>query len=61
MSKFGWQDGYALFTVSKSIVPKVVDYILTQRVHHATKSFEDEYVELLELHGVDYDERYLLG
>lgn len=61
LSKFGWQDGYAVFTVSKSVVPKVVDYILNQRVHHSTKTFEEEYVELLELHGVEYDERFLLG
>ncbi len=61
LSKFGWQDGYAVFTVSKSIVPRVVDYIRDQRTHHSTKTFEEEYVELLELHGVEYDERYLLG
>ena len=61
LSKFGWQDGYAVFTVSKSIVPKVVAYIRDQRSHHATKTFEEEYAELLQLHGVDYDERFLLG
>ena len=61
LSKFGWQDGYAVFTVSKSIIPRVVDYIRDQRIHHARKTFEEEYVELLELHGVDYDEQYLFG
>jgi putative transposase len=61
LRKFGWQDGYAVFTVSKSIVPKVVDYILNQREHHSTKTFKDEYVELLQLHGVEYDERFLSG
>jgi putative transposase len=60
LSKFGWH-GYAVFTVSKSIVPKVVDYIQDQRVHHSTKTFEEEYVELIELHGVEYDERFLFG
>jgi putative transposase len=61
LRRFGWQDGYAAFTVSKSIVPRVVEYILDQRIHHSTKSFEDEYVELLQLHGVEYDDRYLFG
>ena len=61
LSKFSWQDGYAVFTVSKSILPRVIEYIRDQRIHHATKTFEEEYVELLELHGVDYDEQYLLG
>ena len=58
---FGWQDGYAVFTVSKSIVPKVVEYIRDQRIHHSTKTFEEEYIELLQLHGVEYDDRFLFG
>ena len=61
LRRFGWQDGYAVFTVSKSIVPKVIDYILNQREHHSTKTFEDEYLELLNLHGFEYDERFLYG
>jgi putative transposase len=61
LRRFGWQDGYAVFTVSKSIVPRVVEYIRDQRVHHSTKSFEDEYLELLQLHGVEYDDRFLFG
>lgn len=61
LSKFAWQDGYSVFTVSKSVVPKVVEYIKNQREHHSSKSFEDEYVELLKLHDVEYDEKYLFG
>lgn len=61
MKKFAWQDGYAVFTVSKSIVPKVVEYIKKQREHHSTKSFEDEYVELLKIHEVKYNEQCLFG
>lgn len=61
LAKFSWQDGYAVFTVNKSIVPSVVDYIKRQREHHSSKTFEIEYRELLERHEIDYDERYLLG
>lgn len=61
LRRFGWQDGYAVFTVSKSIVPRVIEYIKDQRIHHSTKTFEEEYIELLKLHGVEYDERFLLG
>ncbi len=61
LAKFAWQDGYAVFTVNRSIVPSVVDYIKRQREHHSSKSFEIEYRELLERHEIDYDERYLLG
>jgi|SRR5215203_5968633 len=28
MRRFVWQDGYAVLTISRSIVPRVVDYIL---------------------------------
>ena len=59
MADFGWQDGYGIFSVSKSAIPSVVKYIKNQREHHGRQSFEDEYVELLKLHGVDFDEKYL--
>ena len=58
---FAWQDGYSIFTVSKSNVPRVIDYIRNQRQHHLTQSFEEEYVELLKLHEIEYDEKFLLG
>ena len=61
LKNFAWQDGYAVFTVSRSIVPKVAEYIANQREHHSTKGFEDEYRELLRLHEIDFDEKYLLG
>jgi putative transposase len=56
---FAWQDGYGVFSVSRSAVPDVIKYIQDQRLHHQHQSFEDEYVTLLKLHGVDYEERYL--
>ena len=59
LAKFGWQDGYGIFSVSKSNVPEVIDYIKNQREHHARHTFEDEYISLLKLNGIDYDERYV--
>ena len=58
---FEWQDGYAGFSVSKSSVPDVIEYIRNQREHHRKRTFREEYLELLQKHGVDYDERYVLG
>jgi putative transposase len=57
---FNWQDGYGAFSVSKSKVPDVIDYITRQREHHDHESFEEEYEKLMKLHAVDYDEQYLL-
>ncbi len=59
LSKFGWQDGYGIFSVSKSQAPDVIEYIRNQREHHQKQNFQDEYISLLKLHGIDYDERYV--
>jgi REP element-mobilizing transposase RayT len=56
---FQWQDGYGAFTVSKSQMPEVTDYIRSQREHHRTRTFEEEYVEFLRRHDVEFDERYV--
>jgi putative transposase len=56
---FRWQEGYGAFTVSESQVPFVVRYVQNQVEHHGNSSFEEEFVRMLECHGVDYDERYV--
>jgi putative transposase len=61
LKEFAWQDGYGAFSVSRSEIPRVVEYIKNQRQHHKSQSFEDEYVALLKLHGIEYDEQYLFG
>lgn len=57
--KFEWQKGYGAFSVSPTGIDRVKNYILKQPEHHQKKTFEDEYVELLELSGIEYDKRYL--
>jgi putative transposase len=59
VGKFAWQEGYGAFTVSPSQLAKVEQYITNQVEHHRTKTFEEEYVELLRLSGVEFDEKYL--
>jgi putative transposase len=58
---FYWQDGYGAFTVSKSNLPEVIQYVENQREHHRTKTFQEEFLALLQRHGVEYDERYVWG
>jgi len=57
--QFEWQDGYGAFTVSASLLETVKKYIARQEEHHRKKTFQEEYLELLKLSGVEYDERYL--
>lgn len=56
---FSWQRRYGAFSVSSSVAEKVRKYIKNQKYHHARQSFENEYVELLEKHGVEFDRQYL--
>lgn len=54
--RFAWQEGYGGFTVSKSAVEGVADYIRRQKEHHSRRSFEQEFLELLRRHGLAFDE-----
>lgn len=56
---FHWQRGYGAFTVSVSQVPRVVKYIADQEKHHASKSFEHEFIGLLRKNEIEFDPRYL--
>jgi putative transposase len=57
--KFYWQEGYGAFTYSQSQINNVVKYVLNQEIHHHRKTFKEEYIELLKLFNIQYDEKYL--
>jgi REP element-mobilizing transposase RayT len=59
--KLAWQQGYAAFSVSASVVPVVVRYIQNQEAHHRKMSFEEEFLALLRKHGVEFDPKFVLG
>ena len=54
-----WQDGYGAFTVSPSALPRLLAYIQGQEERHRKVDFKQEFIALLEKHGVEYDERYI--
>ena len=56
---FEWQTGYGAFSVSRSNVRKVEEYIRNQKEHHRRQDFKNEFRGLLERHDVEYDERYV--
>jgi len=56
---FSWQRGYGAFSVSPSQLESVRRYIDGQQEDHRTRTFQEEYRELLRKHGVDFDERYV--
>jgi REP element-mobilizing transposase RayT len=57
--KFEWQKGYGAFTVSYSQIPSVKRYIQNQEEHHRTKTFQEEYIEFLTRHGIEFRLEYL--
>jgi putative transposase len=52
-AKFAWQVGYAAFSVSKSNLQQVEQYIAEQEEHHGKLSFEDELKTFLLKHGFE--------
>lgn len=57
--KFAWQEGYGAFSYSKSQLPVLINYINNQKEHHRKKKFLDEYMELLESFGIEYDKLFI--
>jgi len=59
MRDFSWQRGYGAFTVSESNVGIVSNYIARQKEHHKKRSSRDEFVDLLKVNRIAFDERDL--
>ncbi|HLP83195.1 MAG TPA: IS200/IS605 family transposase [Phycisphaerales bacterium] len=53
LREFAWQEGYGGFTVSKTSVNEVEQYIRKQKEHHQAISFEGEYIAMLRKTGWD--------
>jgi len=60
-ARFAWQGGYGAFTVSHSRAEAVCHYIATQEEHHRKVSFQEEFPDLLNKHGITYDPRDIWG
>ena len=59
LDRFEWQEGYGVFSYSQSHIDRVYKYILNQENHHKSKTFNDEYIELLQAFNIDYDKQYI--
>jgi REP element-mobilizing transposase RayT len=56
---FGWQNGYAAFSVSRSRLSRVYEYIARQPDHHKKVTFREEFLAFLRKHEISYDEKFL--
>jgi putative transposase len=57
--KFSWQSGYGVFSIHQSQIELIRKYIQGQTEHHHRKTFQEEYLEILQEYHIPYDERYL--
>jgi len=57
--RFSWQEGYGGFTYSRSQIDDVFRYIQNQEIHHAKRTFKEEYIENLQKFEIEYDPKYL--
>lgn len=56
---FEWQKGYGAFTVSYDRIDAIRKYIQNQKEHHKTKTFQEEYIDFLQRHGIEFRTEYL--
>jgi REP element-mobilizing transposase RayT len=58
---FQWQEGYGAFSVSSSQSGIVKNYIDRQPQHHAKKSYEDEFLAMLQNVDAAYEQECVFG
>jgi putative transposase len=56
---FEWQTGYGAFAVSYSNIDQVKTYLANQEEHHRKQTFQEEFLEFLRRHNIEWDERYI--
>lgn len=59
LREFAWQEGYSVFSVSKSQEEAVKKYIAGQAEHHRKEDFKSEFLRILRAHAVEFDEKYV--
>ena len=58
-NRFEWQIGFGGFSVSKTHVDAVFNYIKTQEEHHRKVTFREEYLTLLKKNDVVFEEKWI--
>lgn len=54
-NNFRWQAGYGAFSVGKSNLQAVINYIKNQEEHHKKMSYQEEYIGFLKELGIPFD------
>lgn len=59
LGHFEWQRGYGGFSYSRSQRTNVIQYIMSQKEHHAVMTFKQEYMEILNKFDIKFEDQYL--
>lgn len=59
LGHFEWQRGYGGFSYSRSQRTNVIQYIMSQKEHHAVMTFQQEYMEILNKFDIKFEDQYL--
>jgi len=57
--KFQWQQGYGAFSYSRSHRDVVIKYVMNQEQHHSTRTFREEYLDMLNKFEIIYEPKYM--
>lgn len=55
----GWGKEYGAFSCSVRDKDSIVNYIINQREHHRVRTFEDEYRQMIERSGLEWNDHRL--
>lgn len=56
---FAWQEGYGAFSHSRSQIDAVCKYVLNQKAHHQKRTFEEEFLKMLQDFEVEMGQKEL--
>ncbi len=56
---FNWQSGYGAFSYSRSHRDAVCKYILHQKEHHRTRTYEEEFMKMLHDYEIEIGKKQL--
>ena len=59
LTRFSWQRGYGVFSVSPADLAALLTYIDEQEEHHRTRTFQEEYRTFLKKYRIVHNERYI--
>lgn len=59
LHEFAWQAGYGAFSISQEHVPATREYIKNQEEHHRKVDYQEEFLQILREHGIEWDDRFI--